>query len=369
MFEDNYRVYGVRKMWKALNRQERLDEAGHPTGERYQPVPRCAVARRMRALGLRGATAGDHKRPRTTIPGKDARPEDALNRDFTAPAPDTRWVADITYVPTWVGFVYVAFVMDLYSRRVVGWRVSSTLRSDLALDALEQAMATPAGHALAGVVHHSDRGVQYLSIRYTERLAEAGITASVGSVGDSYDNAAAEALNRLFKTELIRRHGPWRTLEHVEFETLKWVDWYNRERRHHVRRQPAHRARDELLTPPRPPPRKHTRLSTEPGAVRFSAPRSNRRCTRSGIVCALASAMVVTGRHGAGVIPRISLSRISLATVLRETTSPASRRSPGIRGAVTPSEASWATLIFTNRSARRAARAPSSLPACRLAQA
>jgi putative transposase len=149
-------------MWKALNRQQRLDDAGHPTGRRYDPVPRCTVERRMRALGLRGATAGDHKRPRTTIPGQDTRPEDQLGRDFTAPAPDTRWVADITYVPTWVGFVYVAFVMDLYSRRIVGWRVSPTLRSDLALDALEQAIwaRQQQGQALAGLVHHSDRGVQ-----------------------------------------------------------------------------------------------------------------------------------------------------------------------------------------------------------------
>src|SRR5512134_1874726 len=140
-------------MWKALNRQEHLDEAGHRTGERYDPVPRCAVERRRHALGLRGASAGADKRPRTTIPGKDARPEDQLNRDFTAPAPDTRWVADITYVPTWVGFVYVAFVMDLYSRRIVGWRVSSTLRSDLALDALEQAIwqRRQQGHPLAGL--------------------------------------------------------------------------------------------------------------------------------------------------------------------------------------------------------------------------
>jgi putative transposase len=227
-------VYGARKMWKALNRQQRPDEHGNPTAKRYDPVPRCTVERRMRALGLRGATAGDHKRPRTTIPGKDARPEDQLNRDFTAPAPDTRWVADITYVPTWAGFVYVAFVMDLYSRRILGWRVASTLRSDLALDALEQSIwqRRQERHDLTGLVHHSDRGVQYLSIRYTERLAEAGITASVGTTGDSYDNAAAEALNRLFKTELIRRHGPWRTHEHVEFEVLKWVDWYNRERLH-----------------------------------------------------------------------------------------------------------------------------------------
>jgi putative transposase len=234
LFEANYRVYGVRKMWKALNRQQRVDGTKDGVDDLYPPVPRCAVERRMRSLGLRGASAGDHKRPRTTIPAKDTRPEDQLGRDFTAPAPDSRWVADITYVPTWAGFVYVAFVMDLYSRRVVGWRVSATLRSDLALDALEQAIwqRQQDGHALAGLVHHSDRGVQYLSIRYTERLAEAGITASVGSVGDSYDNAAAEALNRLFKTELIRRHGPWRTLEHVELETLKWVDWYNRERLH-----------------------------------------------------------------------------------------------------------------------------------------
>jgi putative transposase len=177
----------------------------------------------------RGPQAAPHDDPRQGHPPR-GRAQPGLHRI----RPDTRWVADITYVPTWVGFVYVAFVMDLYSRRIVGWRVSPTLRSDLALDALEQAIwqRLQEGHALAGLVHHSDRGVQYLSIRYTERLAEAGITASVGSVGDSYDNAAAEALNRLFKTELIRRHGPWRTLEHVEFETLKWVHWYNRERLH-----------------------------------------------------------------------------------------------------------------------------------------
>lgn len=227
-------MYGVRKMWKALNRQERLDEHGRPTGERHPPVPRCAVARRMKALGLKGAVAGDHKKPVTTIPGVDHRPEDALNRDFSAPAPNTRWVADITYVPTWAGFVYVAFVMDLFSRRIVGWRVSSSLRTDLALDALEQGIWTRhrEGHDLHGLVHHSDRGVQYLAIRYTERLEELGIVASVGSKGDSYDNAAAEALNRLFKTEVIRRLGPWRSLEHVEFEVLKWVDWYNQRRLH-----------------------------------------------------------------------------------------------------------------------------------------
>jgi putative transposase len=221
-------------MWKALNRQPVVDEDGQPTGQRHPPVPRCTVARRMRALGLQGAVAGDHKRPRTTIPAADHRPEDALNRDFSAPAPNTRWVADITYVPTWAGFVYVAFVLDLHSRRIVGWRVSGSLRTDLALDALEQGIWTRQheGRDLTGLVHHSDRGVQYLAIRYTERLEELGIVASVGSKGDSYDNAAAEALNRLFKTEVIRRLGPWRSLEHVEFEVLKWVDWYNHQRLH-----------------------------------------------------------------------------------------------------------------------------------------
>lgn len=161
-------------------------------------------------------------------------PQDALNRDFSADRPNQRWVADITYVPTWIGFVYVAFVLDLYSRRIVGWRVSSSLRTELALDALEHGIWTRQheGHDLTGMIHHSDRGVQYLAIRYTERLEELGIVASVGSRGDSYDNAAAEALNRLFKTEVIHRLGPWRTLEHVEFEVLKWVNWYNRRRLH-----------------------------------------------------------------------------------------------------------------------------------------
>lgn len=138
VFTKNRSAYGVHKMWKALNRQQVLDEHGRPTGKRYPPVARCTVARRMSALGPRGAVAGDHKRPVTTIPGPDHRPEDALERDFSAEAPDSRWVADITYVPTWSGFVYVAFVLDLFSRRIVGWRVSSSLRTDLALDALEQ---------------------------------------------------------------------------------------------------------------------------------------------------------------------------------------------------------------------------------------
>ncbi|MFC8504746.1 IS3 family transposase, partial [Pedococcus sp. NPDC057267] len=186
LFEANYRVYGVRKMWKALNRQERIDEAGGSTGGRYDPVPRCTVERRMRALGLRGATAGDHKRPRTTIPGRDTRPEDQLKRDFTAAAPDTRWVADITYVPTWAGFVYVAFVMDLYSRRIVGWRVSSTLRSDLALDALEQAIwqRRHEGHGLAGLVHHSDRGVQGGLKRSSQHLDRGGVDGQASGMDD-----------------------------------------------------------------------------------------------------------------------------------------------------------------------------------------
>ncbi|MBK7819937.1 MAG: IS3 family transposase [Tessaracoccus sp.] len=233
-YQANYQVYGVMKMWKVLNRQEVRDEHGRTTGVHYPPVARCTVARRMRALGLTGAVAGDHKRPRTTLPAKDAHPADQLNRDFTSPAPDNRWVADITYVPTWAGFVYVAFVMDLFSRRIVGWRVSGSLHTDLALDALEQAIwqRQRDGRVLSGLVHHADRGVQYRAIRYTERLEELGIVASVGSKGDSYDNAAAEALNRVFKTELIRRRGPWRTLEHVELEVLRWVDWYNTARPH-----------------------------------------------------------------------------------------------------------------------------------------
>ncbi len=163
-----------------------------------------------------------------------ARPGDLLERDFTAAAPDQRWVADITYVATWTGFVYVAFVLDLFSRRVVGWRVSNSLRTDLALDALEQALwqRQRENHDVTGLVHHSDRGVQYVAIAYSERLATAGAVASVGSKGDSYDNAAAESLNGLYKTELIRRRGPWRGLEEVEFATMEWVDWYNHTRLH-----------------------------------------------------------------------------------------------------------------------------------------
>jgi putative transposase len=216
---DNFGVYGVRKVWRQLRREGIA-------------VARCTVERNMRLLGLRGVVRG--KKTRTTIPAPTRRPADLLGRDFNAPGPNRRWVADITYVASWSGFVYVAFVSDLYSRRVVGWRASSSLRTDLALDALEQALwqRTRAGQDVTGLIHHSDRGVQYLSIRYTDRLAAAGAVASVGSKGDSYDNAAAESLNGLYKTELIRRRGPWRGLDQIELATLEWVDWYNHRRLH-----------------------------------------------------------------------------------------------------------------------------------------
>ena len=218
---ENFGVYGARKVWHQLRRE------GHQ-------VARCTVERLMRKHGLEGVVRG--KARRTTIPveGMAERPRDLLDRDFTAPAPNRRWVADITYVATWSGFVYVAFVVDLFSRRIVGWRASTSLRADLALDALEHALwsRTREGQDVIGVVHHSDRGVQYLSIRYTERLATAGATASVGSRGDSYDNAAAESVIGLFKTELIRKRGPWRGLDDVELATLEWVDWFNHRRLH-----------------------------------------------------------------------------------------------------------------------------------------
>lgn len=214
VWHENRMVYGARKVWRQLNR-EGIE------------VARCTVERLMRQMGLRGVVRG--KRVRTTIPDDLAdRPMDLVHRDFTATRPNQLWVADITYVATWTGFVYVAFVTDVYSRMIVGWRVSRSLRSDLALDALEQALyARPTDDEL---VHHSDRGVQYLSIRYTERLAEAGIEPSVGSRGDSYDNALAETINGLYKTEVIRQKGPWRGIDQVEFETLSWVDWFNNKR-------------------------------------------------------------------------------------------------------------------------------------------
>ena len=214
VWEENRRVYGVRKIWRQLNREG-------------VEVARCTVARLMREMGLRGAVRG--RRVRTTVPADQAeRPLDLVERDFSAQRPNQLWVSDLTYVATWRGFVYVAFVIDVFSRRIVGWRVSNSLRTDLALDALEQALyERDTGDALT---HHSDRGVQYLSIRYTERLAEAGIEPSVGSRGDSYDNALAESVIGLYKTEVIRHDGPWRGLEDVELATLEWVWWFNERR-------------------------------------------------------------------------------------------------------------------------------------------
>jgi len=191
-------------------------------------VARCTVERLMRAMGLHGVVRGRAYKRTTIVDEAAQRPADLVQRNFTADRPNQLWVADITYVATWTGFVYVAFVTDVFSRKIVGWRVSKSLRSDLALDALEQALhaRTKAG----ALIHYSDRGVQYVSIRYTERLGAAGIEPSVGSVGDSYDNALAETIFGLFKTEVIWPNGPWKNLEDVEFATLEWVDWFNHQR-------------------------------------------------------------------------------------------------------------------------------------------
>lgn len=215
---DNFGVYGVEKVWRQLARE------GISVG-------RDRVARLMRACSLRGVRRGAFKRT-TQSDHQASRPADLVERDFRASAPNRLWVADLTYVATWQGFAYVAFIIDVFSRRIVGWRVSSSLRSDLALDALEMAIWSRDNADLSQLVHHSDRGGQYLSIRYSERLGEAGAVASVGSRGDSYDNALAETVNGLFKAELIRRHAPWRTTESVEIATLGWVDWWNHRRLH-----------------------------------------------------------------------------------------------------------------------------------------
>ena len=218
VFLGNYGVYGARKVWHQLNREGIT-------------VARCTVERLMRQTGLAGRVRG--RRRRTTIPGDPAgRPADLVERCFAAPEPNRLWVADITYVATWSGFAYVAFVTDVFSRRIVGWRVANTLRADLALDALEMAIWARKAERLPGLVHHSDRGVQYLSIVYTERLAEAGAVTSVGSRGDSYDNALAETIIGLYKAELITMQGPWRTIEDVELATLGWVHWWNTTRLH-----------------------------------------------------------------------------------------------------------------------------------------
>jgi transposase InsO family protein len=216
VYEENLRVYGVRKVWRQLLREGIA-------------IARCTVARLMRTLGLQGVVRG--KRVRTTISNAAAPcPLDRVNRQFNAPRPNALWVSDFTYVATWAGFVYVAFVIDTFARRIVGWRVSRTAHAGFGLDALEQALHARRPVRGSGLIHHSDRGVQYVSIKYTERLAAAGIEPSVGSVGDSYDNALAETINGLYKAEVIHRRGPWRSFEAVEFATLEWVDWFNNRR-------------------------------------------------------------------------------------------------------------------------------------------
>jgi transposase InsO family protein len=210
IWEDNFQAYGARKVWLQLRREGKA-------------VARCTVERLMGKLGLKGVVRG--KRVKTTISRvDDDYPLDRVKRQFTAARPNALWVADFTYVSTWQGFVYVAFVIDVFSRYIVGWKVSASARTDFVLDALEQALY--AREPVGELIHHSDRGVQYVSIRYTERLAEAGIEASVGSVGDSYDNALAETINGLYKAEVIHRQS-WKNREAVELKTLEWVNWFN----------------------------------------------------------------------------------------------------------------------------------------------
>ena len=217
IWTEHFQVYGPRKVWRQMGRE----------GLR---VARCRVRRLMRAMGLAGAVRGRAWVTTTQSQTAALRPADLVERNFTATRPNQLWVSDFTYVATWRGFVYVAFVIDVFARRIVGWRASASLRTDLALDALEQAIYDRCDTDTGDLVHHSDRGTQYLSIRYTERLADAGIELSVGSRGDAYDNALAETVIGLFKTEVIRRQGPWRNLEAVEFATLAWVDWFNHRR-------------------------------------------------------------------------------------------------------------------------------------------
>ncbi|WP_309114768.1 IS3 family transposase [Saccharothrix sp.] len=221
VWRDNYQVYGARKIWTALC-------------HKGITVARCTVERLMRELGITGVVRGRPRR--TTIPAKDGRRAgDLVDRDFTAERPDALWVADFTYVPTWSGTVYVAFVIDVFSRRIVGWKADTSMRTTLVLDALEMALWTRGhtGHQItAGLVHHSDAGSQYTSVAFTDHLLAAGIDASVGSVGDAYDNALAESTIGLYKTELINRQGPWRTRDQVEYATLEYIDWYNNRRLH-----------------------------------------------------------------------------------------------------------------------------------------
>jgi putative transposase len=216
---ENLDVYGADKVWTQMKRE------GHA-------VARCTVERLMRDLRLSGARRGKAFNRTTITDEAQHRPADLVKRQFTADGPNRLWVADLTCVKTFTGWVYVAFVIDVYSRCVVGWQTSTSLRSDLAIDALEMAIYARSDRDLDGLIHHSDRGVQYLAIRYTERLAEAGVVNSVGSKGDSYDNALAESFNGLYKTELIHRRGPWKNVDHVEWATLTYVDWFNNRRIH-----------------------------------------------------------------------------------------------------------------------------------------
>jgi transposase InsO family protein len=216
VWDANLRVYGADKVWKQMNREDIV-------------VARCTVERLMRHLGLQGARRG--KTVRTTVPDASSPcPLDRVNRQFQADRPNQLWVSDFTYVSTWQGWLYVAFVVDVFARRIVGWRVSTSMTTDFVLDALEQALYDRQPDPEATLIHHSDRGSQYVSIRYSERLAEAGIAPSVGSKGDSYDNALAETINGLYKAELIHRRGPWKTRESVELATLEWVSWFNHQR-------------------------------------------------------------------------------------------------------------------------------------------
>ena len=219
VWEEHRCVYGADKVWAQLKREG-------------IPVARCTVERLMRGLGIRGVVRGKTSVRTTVADETDNRPLDLVARQFRAPAPNRLWVADLTYVKTHSGWVYVAFVVDVCSRFVVGWQAARSLRTDLALDALEMAFWARRTAPLQGLIHHSDRGVQYLAIRYTERLAEAGAIPSVGSRGDSYDNALAESFNGLYKTELIRHAGPWRGLDDVEYATLEYIDWFNHRRLH-----------------------------------------------------------------------------------------------------------------------------------------
>jgi putative transposase len=261
--KENFGVYGIRKVHAQLGREGITG----PSGQR--PVARCTTQRLMKDLGLRGISRA--KGPRTTMPGSgpDTRP-DLVERAFVADVPDRLWVADITCCRTYAGWVYAAFVLDVFSRRVVGWQLSTSLRTDLALDALNMGLWTRThdGHDTSALVHHSDRGVQYLAIRYTERLAEAGVVASVGSRGDSYDNAMAEAFNSLFKAELVRNRGPWKSIDDLEIAVAEYIDWFNFRRLHGeiglippVEYETLHRR----TAPAQRPAERQFPVSTEPG--------------------------------------------------------------------------------------------------------